>query len=165
MGFLAPVALDLDARPILEVVVPECEATWNLALKIGGSDIPVAVEQRSGTHRVDLRAVVGRAGPVEGEIIFRVRGRTVLDAVRFLPGAPGSNTGALTGAAPQAPVAVVVRFPFDAPHARVMLRNGATVLPGTATLHDGPPRWAELRAKLTGRTVVRVEPAPPAQLR
>lgn len=84
MGFASPVSIDPVNRPVLEIIVPESEKPWTLGLKMGKKELSLVGAGKSGTQRIDLRDFIASGGILESEIVFRVKGRTVFDAVRFL---------------------------------------------------------------------------------
>lgn len=140
MGFHSPTMIDLDQRPILEVVVPECESTWSLGLKLGSQEVALASGEGAGTKRIDLRDAAGNAGVVDAALTFRMTGRTVLDALRFLPPAAAG------------PAKAIETFTAD---------SGGHSFFGRAAFSDGGLRLTpdEGKAYVGYNNDVRVEPA------
>ncbi|MEI7728220.1 MAG: hypothetical protein WCO56_01545 [Verrucomicrobiota bacterium] len=154
-GFYKPLTVDVDRFPLLEVSVPECDKAWSLSLKTPDKqETKLFVDQQAGVFRKDYRKLLNKHGVFQGELSFRLTGRTQLAYVHFLPDPNAPTTLAATDA-PAKTLPIILRVPLARKVTKVLVKRDAITTPAHfISGESGNAFWIEVRLDLSGRTVV-----------
>ena len=143
----APVSVDLDAFPAIEIAAPAVAGSWELgATGADDKQVIVAKGTKAGAVKADLKEKLGTSGQQTLTFTFRAFGGPLtLDALKFI--GQNNDGGAI-------PVKLLVPVSSARP---LKAEVGGQSVP-VKIVTQGGANFAELEMNLTERSVVRLRP-------